>query len=150
MPATLDLNTLSEPLRAVFQCVVGESEKFRIERDFARVERETFRVEREEFRAKHDVSETERLRLTLENKLLKEAIRLLHLAKYGPKAEQLSDRQLVFQRQTQALSLGDIVLGSKFFSLNAKSFPLNAGEIPLTHDALELTRVSRRNWWRQE
>ena len=101
MPATLDLNTLSEPLRAMFQCVVGE-------RDFARVERETFRVEREEFRAKHDVSETERLRLTLENKLLKEAIRLLHLAKYGPKAEQLSDRQLTLLNQEPSVTLAEV------------------------------------------
>ena len=94
MPATLDLNTLSEPLRAVFQCVVSE-------RDFARVERKAFRTER-------DLSETERLRLTLENKLLKEAIRLLHLAKYGPKAEQLSDRQLTLLNQEPSVTLAEV------------------------------------------
>jgi transposase len=94
MPATLDLNTLSEPLRAVFQCVVGE-------RDFARVERETFRTER-------DVSETERLRLTLENKLLQEMIRLMRLAKYGPKAEQLSDRQLTLLNQEPGVTVAEV------------------------------------------
>lgn len=87
MPATLDLNTLSEPLRAVFQRVVGESEKFRVERD---------------------VAETERLRLTLENKLLKEAIRLLRLAKYGPKAEQLSDRQLTLLDQEPGVTRAEV------------------------------------------
>lgn len=66
MAQTLDLNTLSEPLRAVFQSVLGE----------------------------RDEAESERRRLTLEVKLLKEAIRLLRLKKYGPKSEQLSDAQL--------------------------------------------------------
>lgn len=66
MPVTLDLNTLSQPLREVFQGIVGE-------RDDARLEHR---------------------RLEVEVKLLKERIRLLVLSKYGPKAEQLSDAQL--------------------------------------------------------
>jgi transposase len=66
MAATLDLHTLSEPLRAVFQSVLGE----------------------------RDAAESERRRLTIENKLLKEAIRLLRLKQYGAKSEQLSDAQL--------------------------------------------------------
>lgn len=66
MPAALDLNTLSQPLREVFQSVLGE-------RDEARLEHR---------------------RVEVENKLLKERIRLLLLSKYGPKAEQLSDAQL--------------------------------------------------------
>ncbi len=70
MPVALDFNTLSQPLREVFQSIVGE-------RDAARQE-----------------GESERRRLTLENQLLKERIRLLLLSKYGPKAEQLSDAQL--------------------------------------------------------
>lgn len=73
MAATLDLDTLSEPLRAVFQGVLGEREKFRVERDEA---------------------ESERCRLTVEVKLLNEVIRLLRLDKYGPKSEKLSDAQL--------------------------------------------------------
>lgn len=73
MTLTLDLTTLSEPLRAVFQSVLGE--------------RETFRTERDE-------AEAERVRLALENKLLKAAIRLLRLKQYGAKSEQLSDAQL--------------------------------------------------------
>lgn len=77
MPAVLDLNTLSEPLREVFQSIVGE-------RDEARVQREELRQE----------AELERRRLEMENKLLKERIRLLLRSKYGPKAEQLSDAQL--------------------------------------------------------
>ena len=80
MAATLDLNTLSEPLRAVFQSVLGE-------RDEARHQREKFRAERDE-------AESERRRLTIEVKLLNEAIRLLRLDKYGPKSEKLSDAQL--------------------------------------------------------
>jgi transposase len=80
MAATLDLNTLSEPLRAVFQSVLGEREKFRVERD--------------EVREQHQIAESERRRLTIEVKLLNEAIRLLRLDKYGPKSEKLSDAQL--------------------------------------------------------
>jgi len=63
---------------------------------------------REKFRVEHDLSESERLRLTLENKLLKEAIRLLHLAKYGPKAEQLSDRQLTLLDQEPSVTLAEV------------------------------------------
>ena len=73
MAATLDLHTLSEPLRAVFQSVLGE---------------------RDEARARHEMAESERRRLTIENKLLKEAIRLLRLKQYGAKSEHLSDTQL--------------------------------------------------------
>ena len=73
MTSTLDLNTLSEPLRAVFQSVLGrldEAQKLR------------------------QTAEAEQHRLTIEVKLLKEAIRLLRLDKYGAKSEQLSDHQL--------------------------------------------------------
>ena len=70
MPAALDLNTPSQPLRAVFQSLVGE-------RDEARQE-----------------AESQRRRLTLEIKLLKERIRLLLLSKYGSTSEQLCDAQL--------------------------------------------------------
>ena len=80
MTATLALNTLSEPLRAVFQSVLGE--------------RETFRTERDEAQKLRQESEAEQRRLTLENKLLKEAIRLLRLKQDGAKSEQLSDAQL--------------------------------------------------------
>jgi len=80
MAQTLDLSTLSEPLRAVFQSVLGE-------RDEARHQREPFRAERDE-------AEAERRRLTIENKLLHEAIRLLRLDQYGPKSAPLSDAQL--------------------------------------------------------
>ena len=80
MTATLDLNTLSEPLRAVFQSVVGECE--------------TFRTERDNIQKLQAATEAERRRLALENKLLQEAIRLLRLEKYGAKNEQLSDAQL--------------------------------------------------------
>jgi len=73
MTQTLDLNTLSEPLRTVFQGVLGE---------------------REASRKLHAVAEAERARLAVENKLLKEAIRLLRLNKYGARSEQLSDAQL--------------------------------------------------------
>ena len=73
MPVALDLNTLSQPLREVFKSVLGE-------RDEARVQREELRLEHR--------------RLELEIKLWKERVRLLLLAKYGPKAEQLSDAQL--------------------------------------------------------
>ena len=73
MPVALDLSTLSQPLREVFQSVLGE-------RDEARVQREELRLEHR--------------RVEVENKLLKERIRLLLLSKYGPKAEQLSDAQL--------------------------------------------------------
>ena len=66
MSVALDLNTLSPPLREVFQGIVGE-------RDEARLEHH---------------------RLEVEVKLLKERLRLLLLSKYGPKAEQLSDAQL--------------------------------------------------------
>ena len=66
MSVALDLNTLSPPLREVFQSVLGE-------RDAARLEHR---------------------RVEVENQLLKERIRLLLLDKYGPKAEQLSDAQL--------------------------------------------------------
>jgi len=38
----------------------------------------------------------ENKRMTLENKLLKEMIRLMRIEKYGPKSEQLSDTQLAF------------------------------------------------------
>jgi transposase len=80
MAPTLDLNTLSEPLRAVFQSVLGE--------------RETFRTERDEAQKLQAETEAERRRLVLENKLLNEAIRLLRLKQYGAKSEQLSDAQL--------------------------------------------------------
>lgn len=70
MPVSLDLSTLSQPLREVFQRIVGE-------RDAARQE-----------------GESERCRLTLENQLLKERIRLRLYSTYGPKAKQLSDAQL--------------------------------------------------------
>lgn len=73
MAATLDLNTLPEPLRAVFAGVLGE---------------------RDDARQQQAIAESERRRLTIENKLLNEAIRLLRLDKYGPKSEQLSDAQL--------------------------------------------------------
>jgi len=59
MTSTLDLNTLSEPLRAVFQSVLGrldEAQKLR------------------------QTAEAEQHRLTIEVKLLKEAIRLLRVA----------------------------------------------------------------------
>jgi transposase len=80
MTPTLDLNTLSEPLRAVFQSVLGE--------------RETFRTERDSAQKLHAETEAERARLAIENKLLNEAIRLLRLKQYGAKSEQLSDAQL--------------------------------------------------------
>ena len=73
MPVALDLNTLSQPLRAVFQSVFGERDEACQQRDEARLEHR---------------------RVEVENKLLKERIRLLLLSKYGPKAEQLSDAQL--------------------------------------------------------
>ena len=73
MPVALDLNTLSQPLRALFQSVLGERDEARLGRDEARLEHR---------------------RVEVENKLLKERIRLLLLSKYGPKAEQLSDAQL--------------------------------------------------------
>jgi transposase len=73
MTATLDLNTLSEPLRAVFQSVLGE---------------------RDDAQKLHQESEAEQRRLTIENQLLKETIRLLRLKQYGAKSEQLSDAQL--------------------------------------------------------
>ena len=73
MAQSLDLNTLSEPLRAVFQSVLGE---------------------RDEACAQREIAESERRRLSVEVKLLKEAIRLLRLDKYGPKSEKLSDAQL--------------------------------------------------------
>jgi transposase len=73
MTPTLDLNTLSEPLRAVFQSVLGE---------------------RDEAHKLHAQAEAERARLALEVKLLQEAIRLLRLKQYGAKSEQLSDAQL--------------------------------------------------------
>ena len=73
MTAALDLNTLSEPLRAVFQSVLGERD------DAQKLQQE---------------SAAEQRRLTIENKLLKEAIRLLRLKQYGAKSEQLSDAQL--------------------------------------------------------
>ena len=38
----------------------------------------------------------EKERLQAENRILREMIRLLHLKKYGPRSEQLSDRQLQF------------------------------------------------------
>ena len=41
-----------------------------------------------------DEARLEHRRVAVENKLLKERIRLLLLSKYGPKAEQLSDAQL--------------------------------------------------------
>lgn len=66
MPATLDLNRLPEPFRGVVQSVL-------IERDDAQAEQR---------------------RLAQENRLLKEQIRLLHLAKYGARSEKLSDAQL--------------------------------------------------------
>ena len=94
MSSTPDLNTLSEPLRAVFQSVLGE-------RDTFRSERESFRIERDEVQRLCDESkklcvetEAERARLAIENKLLQEAIRLLRLKKYGARSEQLSDAQL--------------------------------------------------------
>jgi transposase len=80
MPATPDLSTLSAPLRAVFQSVLGE--------------RDEAREQREKFRAEGEIAESERRRLLVEVRLLKEAIRLLRLAKYGPKSEKLSDAQL--------------------------------------------------------
>jgi transposase len=73
MAATPDLHTLSEPLRAVFQGVLGE---------------------RDEACAQREIAESERRRLTVENRLLREAIRLLRLKQYGARSEQLSDAQL--------------------------------------------------------
>ena len=87
MTQTLDLKTLSEPLRAVFQSVLGERETFRAERD----EAQKLCVESQKLQAE---AEAQRARLALEVKLLKEAIRLLRLKQYGAKSEQLSDAQL--------------------------------------------------------
>ena len=80
MTSTPDLNTLSEPLCATLQSIIGERGMFLAERDSAR----QLQVE----------TEAERKRLTIEVKLLKEAIRLLRLEKYGVKSEQLSPAQM--------------------------------------------------------
>lgn len=80
MTSSPDLNTLSEPLRAVFQSVLGE-----------RDEAQKLCVESKKLQAE---AEAERARLAIEVKLLKEALRLLRLKQYGAKSEQLSDAQL--------------------------------------------------------
>ena len=80
MTQTLDLNTLSKPLRAVFQSVLGRLD-----------EAQKLCVESKKLQAE---AEAQRARLAIEVKLLKEAIRLLRLKQYGAKSEQLSDAQL--------------------------------------------------------
>jgi transposase len=80
MPAALDISMLPEPLRALVQSVLAERDQFCAEREAARQQRDDFGAEQR--------------RLEQENKLLKERIRLLLLAKYGSKSEKLSDAQL--------------------------------------------------------
>jgi transposase len=49
-----------------------------------------------------------RVRLEIENKLLKEEIRLMRIGKYGPKSEQLSDGQLELLESEPGVSAGEI------------------------------------------
>ena len=102
MSSTPDLNTLSEPLRAVFQSVFGERDTFRTERD----EVQKLFVENKKL---HAETEAERARLAIEVKLLKEAIRLLRLKKYGAKSEQLSDAQLTLLDQEPGVTREEVV-----------------------------------------
>lgn len=108
MTATLDLNTLSEPLRAVFQSVLGQLD-----------EAENLR----------QTAEAEQRRLTIEVKLLKEAIRLLRLDKYGAKSEQLSDHQLALLELEPGVTREEV-----------------AAEIALPAREKKLTRVCRPAW----
>lgn len=87
MTSTLDLNTLSEPLHAAFQGVLGELEEVR------KLYGENKQLQTETLKLRQD-AEAERDRLAVEVRLLKEAIRLLRLKKYGAKSEQLTDGQL--------------------------------------------------------
>ena len=89
MPVALDLNTLSQPLRAVFQRVFGERDEACQQRDEARLEHR---------------------RVEVENKLLKERIRLLLLSKYGPKAEQLSDARLSLLELEPGVTREEVIL----------------------------------------
>jgi transposase len=49
-----------------------------------------------------------RIRLEIENKLLKEELRLMRIEKYGPKSEQLSDGQLELLESEPGVSAGEI------------------------------------------
>ena len=52
--------------------------------------------------------EAELTRLEIENKLLKEELRLMRIQKYGPKSEQLSDGQLELLESEPGVSAGEI------------------------------------------
>jgi transposase len=61
-----------------------------------------------ELRPKVEAELTRLDRLEIENKLLKEEIRLMRIEKYGPKSEQLSDGQLELLESEPAVSAGEI------------------------------------------
>ena len=106
MPAAPDINTLSQPLREVFQSLVGE----------------------------RDEAQSEHRRLEIENKLLKERIRLLLLSKYGPRAEQLSDAQLALLELepgvTREEAAAEAAQPAREKSLRRQSAPHGRGPLP--------------------
>ena len=61
-----------------------------------------------ELRPKVEAELTRLDRLEIENKLLKEEIRLMRIEKYGPKSEQLSDGQLELLESEPGVSAGEI------------------------------------------
>jgi transposase len=78
--------------------------------------------------------ELENQRITIENKLLKEALRLMRIEKYGPKSEQLSDAQLELLETEPGVTSAEVA---------AEAQGSQAGQ-------LEIEKVRRQHPGRQE